>query len=446
MENGQPVFGCQSLKNLNRRQAIGAVAGGASALWLTQFAEQLARASEQDRGARPKSLLLLWCQGGPSQLDTFDPHPGTMIGGDVKGIPTTIPGVDIASSMPATAQQLHQACLIRSMISKEGDHERATYNVKTGWRPDPTVIHPAIGSVLCYASPSNLEIPRHVSIVSGQWPAKAGYLGPIHDAFQIGDPINPIPNLTPRVQTNEFDKRVELLDTLESEFQRGRLASLDRDRTQHQTATRRAKLMMSSKQLSAFDIKQESSSKQSGFGDSAFGRGCLAAIRLLEAGVRCVEVEISGWDSHINNHESQAERATELDKALAATLTELSEREMLDNTVVMCGGEFGRTPIINPVGGRDHWPHGFSLLLAGGKFRRGYVHGRTDSKPDLETLRNNQGPIDPTKFTENTVTIADLHATMLNALDIDHRQIQMTPIGRPLAWSDGAVVKELLNG
>lgn len=435
--------GCPSLLRMHRRHAWQFAAAGG--WWMTQAAERLARASEQDKSKRPKSLLILWCQGGPSQLDTFDPHPGTLIGGDVRGIPTSIPNVQISSTMPATAEQLHRVCLIRSMISKEGDHERATYNLKTGWRPDPTIIHPAIGSVLCYASPSNLEIPRHISILSSQWPARAGYLGPMLDAFKSEDPRFPIPNLTKRVPPAEYDRRVQLLNTLEAEFQQGRLTALDRQRTQHQTATQRALQMMSSKQLEAFDITQESSSKLQAFGDSAFGRSCLAAIRLLQTGVRCVEVELSGWDSHINNHQLQSTQADTLDKALSATLIELAERELLDDTIVLCGGEFGRTPIINPAGGRDHWPHGFSLVLAGGKFRRGYVHGQTNPKPDVAIMRGERGPIDPRQLTEKTVAIADLHATILVALGIDHRDLQQTPIGRPLAWSDGEIVPELLG-
>lgn len=437
-------LGCKSLERMQRRQALQLATLAGGGWWLTQFAEQLARAADQGKSSRPKSLLVLWCQGGPSQLDTFDPHPGTLIGGDVKGVSTSIPGVQISDSMPAVAEQLHRVCLIRSMIGKEGDHERATYNLKTGWRPDPTVIHPSIGSVLCYASPSNLEIPRHVSILSSQWSARAGYLGPVFDAFKTGDPLNPIPNLTQRVDKSEFDKRLQILDTLEVEFQRGRLASLDRQRTQHQTATQRATTMMSSKQLEAFDVKQESESKLAAFGDSAFGRGCLAAIRLLQTGVRCVEVEISGWDSHINNHQLQANQAATLDKALAATLVELADRDMLEDTVVLCGGEFGRTPQINPAGGRDHWPHGFSMLVAGGKFRQGYVHGRTAAQPDIELLNGKRGAIDPGQITENAITIADLHATILSSLGINHRDQHQTPIGRPLAWSDGEIVGELL--
>ncbi|RMF37756.1 MAG: DUF1501 domain-containing protein, partial [Planctomycetota bacterium] len=179
---------------MNRRQMVRGCAALGGTAWMTGLAERLARAAEEQPAARPKSLLMIWLQGGPSQLETFDPHPGTLIGGDVRAISTSIPGVEIADTLPATAEVLHHATLVRSLVSKEGDHERATYHVKTGWRPDPTVVHPSIGAILCHQSSENLEIPRHISILASQWPARGGYLGPAYDAFQIGDPANPIPN------------------------------------------------------------------------------------------------------------------------------------------------------------------------------------------------------------------------------------------------------------
>lgn len=428
---------CDGLVRFTRRSLIKSSTLTAGGIWLTQLAERLAIAGE--KSSQPKSLLMIWLQGGPSQLETFDPHAGTRIGGDVKAISTSLKGIEIADTMPATAEQLHHACLVRSMISKEGDHERATYHLKTGWRPDPTVIHPSIGAILCHQSPENIEIPRHVSILPSQWPARAGYLGPSLDAFQIGDPAQPIPNLTKRVSESQMQNRLgPLLTTLENEFQRGRLTNLDRQRTVHRTATERAVTMMSSEQLTAFDVKAEGAETLKRFGDNPFGRGCLAGIRLLSAGVRCVEVELNGWDSHVNNHQFQSANAKLLDSALAATLSELSDRGLLDSTVVFCGGEFGRTPQINPADGRDHWPHGFSVLLAGGNLRRGYVHGSTASEVDDRVD-------DLTKFTSDTVSVPDLHATLLHALGVDYEQENITPVGRPLRWSDGKVVSKLLN-
>jgi hypothetical protein len=437
---------CLGNQHLLRRRWVQQAASLGFTLPLTSLADRLALAQQRRPSNRPKSLIVLWLQGGPSQLDTFDPHPGGLIGGDVQAVDSKIPGVRLAEAMSATAEQMHLACLVRSVVSKEGDHERATYNVKTGWRPDPTLVHPSIGAVLCHASASELEIPRHVAILSSQWPARGGYLGAKYDAFQTGDPRNPIPNLTSRVALDIRNQRLEMLQVVEREFQRGRLSQLDQQRTGHQAATARAATMMTSQQLDAFDIARESSSTVDRFGDSAFGRGCLAAVRLIETGVRCVEVELAGWDSHINNHQLQADNAKILDSGLAAMLAELEARDLLQDTVVLCGGEFGRTPLINPAGGRDHWPHGFSLLLAGAGFRRGHVHGATDPNPDPESLKNrSEGSFDPTLITQDPVTIADLHATILTALGVDSQESIVTPIGRPLKWSDGKAIASLLG-
>lgn len=432
--------------SLNRRGLIRGLAGGIGGLGLTQLGEKLSLASESN-SARPKSLIVLWLQGGPSQLETFDPHPGTLTGGDAKSITTSLKGCQIADTLPATAEHMHRATLVRSIVSKEGDHERATYHLKTGWRPDPTVVHPSIGSVACYKSEENIEIPRHISIGAGKWPARGGYLGPSLDAFQMGDPAKPVANLTKRVDQERMDTRLgTLLNELETEFQRGRLANLNDTRTLHQTATQRATTMMSSEQIQAFDISQESQATKTAFGETPFGRGCLAAVRLVETGVRCVEIELGGWDSHINNHELQVGRCEILDNALAGLLNELASRDLLQDTIVYCGGEFGRTPVINPAGGRDHWPHGFSALLAGGPFRQGYVHGETATNPDPKRLRGQEAKdLDPQTLVKDPVTVQELHATLLRALEIDYTEVQMTPTGRPLRWSDAEAVPELLT-
>ncbi len=207
------------MARMSRRSSLLTMGAVTSATWLTGLAESLARASETSKNQRPKSLLVLWMQGGPSQLETFDPHPGTKIGGEVKAISTSVPKLMIADTLPRTAEQMHRACLVRSVVSKEGDHERATYNVKTGWRPEPTVVHPSIGAVLCHQQPSNLEIPRHISILAGQWPARGGYLGPTYDAFQMFDPEQPIPNLVTYIDKPVFEKRVgSLLERLRKSF------------------------------------------------------------------------------------------------------------------------------------------------------------------------------------------------------------------------------------
>ncbi len=333
---------------------------------------------------------------------------------------------------------MHLASLVRSVTSKEGDHERAIYNIKTGYRPDPTLTHPSIGAILCHADDSGADIPRHVSIIPENSPGRGGFLGAKYDAFKINDPAGPVPDVRRPVADDRYSRRVEdLYSVVEQEFRRGRLIDLERNRTLHQTATDAAIKMMSSEQLDAFDVSEEPKEVLESFGDSAFGRGCLAASRLIEAGARCVEVTLSGWDSHITNHTLQASRCETLDPALAALLTRLQERELLDSTLLVCGGEFGRTPSINPAEGRDHWPHGFSTLLAGCGIRRGAVHGATAKEPKLD-------PDKPMDDLQDAVTVADLHATILSVLGVDPHHEFETPIGRPIKRSEGTPISTII--
>ena len=420
---------CDIRTHLSRRTLLGA--GGAT--MMSVLARQLARADELGLTdpARPKSVILLWLEGGPSQLETFDPHAGTKIGGDVQAIPTTIPGVTIADTLPQTAEQMHLTSLVRSVTGQEGDHERAIYNIKSGFRPDPTLVHPSIGAIVCHASESQADIPRHISILPGQSPSRGGYLGASYDAFKINDPAGPVPDIERRVDHERYDRRMQdLVSVVEKQFARGRLIDLERQRTLHRTATQAALQMMSSDQLSAFDVSSESQAEREAFGDTPFGRGCLAASRLIEAGARCVEVTLSGWDSHVANQSLQSTACGTLDPALASLLRRLQQRDQLDSTLLVCGGEFGRTPQHNPADGRDHWPHGFSTLLAGCGVRRGAVHGTTAANPILDADRPLADVADP-------VTVADLHATILKALAVDFADELQRPIGRPMKRSEG---------
>jgi uncharacterized protein (DUF1501 family) len=195
----------------------------------------------------------------------------------------------------------------------------------------------------------------------------------------------------------------------------------------------RALKLMGSEQLAAFDVKQAPASQRAAYGDTPFGRGCLAALRLVEKGVRCVEVTLDGWDTHVNNQELQRKKLAVLDPAFAALIRDLKDRGLFESTIVLCGGEFGRTPKLNPFEGRDHWPYGFTVAMAGGGIRRGYVHGATD--PEGE----NREPKDP-------VRVQDLHATLLQGMGINPEKEIRTPVGRPLALSDGVVIDRLLRG
>lgn len=428
---------CNPGVHLSRRTLLGAGGGG---LLMSAIARRLALADERGESdsARPKNVILLWLEGGPSQLETFDPHVGGKYGGSVQAINTSAKGIQFSNLLPRTAEQMHLASLVRSVTSKEGDHERAVYNIKTGYRPDPTLTHPAIGAIVCHADQLGADIPRHISIVPGNAPGRGGFLGAKYDAFKIHDPAGPVPDIRRPVAEDRYARRVDdLYSVVEQEFRRGRLVDLERSRTLHRTATDAALTMMSSEQLDAFDVSQESQQTIEAFGDSSFGRGCLAATRLVEAGARCVEITLGGWDSHITNHSLQASACETLDPALASLLSRLQERELLDSTLLVCGGEFGRTPTINPAEGRDHWPHGFSMLLAGCGIRRGVVHGATAADPKLD-------PEKPLDDLQDAVTVGDLHATILSVLGIQHDFEFDTPIGRPIKRSEGTPIHSII--
>ena len=345
------------MEPLTRRGFVG-TATLAGATWLTPIGHMLARAAEKqaDRKATAQSVIILWMQGGPSQLETFDPHPGTNIAGGSKAIDAKLKGVQLGEGFGRLAEQMEHISLVRSVVSKEGDHERGTTTIKSGYRPDPTVVYPSIGAIATHELPvAGCEIPRHVSILSSQWPARGGFLGDGFDAFRTDDPAGPVPD------TQSF----------------------------------------------------------------------LAARRLIEVGVRCVEVNLAGWDTHANNHAFTATQLKILDPGFAALIQDLRDRKLLDKTIVLCAGEFGRTPRINPVGGRDHWPGGFSIAIAGGGIRGGQVIGETDPEGKAE-------PKDP-------VQVGDLHATILKSLGIDFEKVSQTPIGRTVKFAEGEPIAKLLG-
>lgn len=403
--------------------------GLASFGWLATVGHVLGQ--QERRNERPRSLIVLWLQGGPSQLETFDPHPGTAIAGGTRAIDTAVRGIQLAQGFDRLAEQMGSVALIRSMVTREGDHERGTYLLKTGHGPDPTVVHPAIGAVCCSEMPeARAEIPRHITILPSQWPAHGGFLGDAYDAFKMGDPANPVPDVIARVNGERDRRRLDDLDVIERAFSARR--HVRAEETLHRQTVDRARRMMTSEQLRAFDVRQEAADLRAAYGDTPFGRGCLAARRLIEVGVRCVEVTLNGWDTHANNHSLQRARVDELDPAFAALIRDLRQREMLDRTVVLVAGEFGRTPRINSQSGRDHWPGAMSVLYSGGGLRMGQMIGTTDSRAEYPTSRA-FGP-------------QDCLATMYHVLGINVRHEFMDAGQRPIAiLNQGVAIPELVG-
>jgi len=382
---------------------------------------------------RKKSLLTIWLAGGPSQLETWDPHPGTDIGGGdtgVRAIQSTIPQVQIAHLYPQTAEQLHHVSVIRSLVSKEGDHERGAYMLHTGYKPEPTLVHPSIAAIATHElSDDRVEIPQSISLGNPPFPPRGGFLGDKLDAYRVFNPGQNGQNLRPNVSNDRQQRRLKNLEVVSQSFRRGRGVQVDQ--TLHQHTVDAALRMMTSEQLKAFQVEDEPAAVRDAYGRLPFGTGCLVARRLLEVGVRSIEVCLNGFDSHAKNMEAHVNRAQELDPALATLFKDLAERDLLQSTVVLVIGEFGRTPKINPLLGRDHWPTGFSCLLGGGGLRSGALLGATDHTGEKV-------------MPESPVEVADLYATVLQTLGIEYAKEVITPIGRPMKYCSGSPIETLL--
>jgi hypothetical protein len=417
------------LRRLSRRGLGLATLGGLGYLAASRMGLADGEPAKDAQG-KPMCLIVVWLAGGPSQIETFDPKPGRRIGGPTQAIKTSAKGVQIAEGLPLVAAQMQHLSLVRSLVGEEGDHERASILMKTGRRPEPVLTHPSLGAVCAHELPeAHTEIPRYVSMLGFERTSRGGYLGQAYDPFRTGDPRFPVQDVSAPVGEDRQKGRLDSLELLERRFEDG-YVEVERH-THHRDRTRRALRMMASPQLDAFKVDDEPSAVTSAYGDTAVGRACLAARRLVEVGVRCVEVNHGGWDTHIDNFENVQRLNRELDPALAALVADLRERDLWSSTLVVCTGEFGRTPKINPADGRDHWPTGFSLAVGGGPIRGGQVIGETP--PDVSDK-----PADP-------VSVQDVYATILTGLGIPPDTENMTDVGRPVKLSEGKALKQLLG-
>jgi hypothetical protein len=383
--------------------------------------------SARAQNASAKSCVWLWLNGGPSHIDTFDPKPGTREAGPFKAIRTRVKGMEICEHLPLLAERADRFSLVRSMTSREGNHDRARYLVHSGYAPTPTVQHPSIGGWASKElSRPDLELPRFVSI--GGPSLGAGFLGVEHAPFVVrGGKAPDNVELPPMVGDDRFDRRRRLLTSLESSFA---------DRTgDPKVGARRsvydgAVKMMRSSQLVALDIEREPENVRARYGDHDFGRGCLVARRLVEVGVPFVEVTLDGWDTHKDNFDRTKRLMGMLDAGASSLMQELDERRLLASTIVVVAGEFGRTPNINANDGRDHHPKAWSALVAGGGLRGGVVYGQTSA--------------DGGSVVDKPVTVPDLLATLATLLGMDPDETVLTPAGRPIAMTDhGKSIREL---
>lgn len=415
--------------SMHRRSFLSLAAGSLAAFACAQgFREKTGRAEEAG-APRADACILLWMNGGPSHIDTFDPKPNSKNGGPFKSIATKTQGLRISEHLPRIAEISDQICVCRSLQSREGNHDRARLLAHTGQTPNPTIEHPSFGAWTSAELGSRPgDLPAFVSI--GGPSVGAGFLGRGHaplvvtEAGRTPDHVA-IPSNISSIRQN---RRLDALRALEEDFAAHHGNSLVRER---RAVYEKAVRLSRSPSLSAFDISEEPAAAQKAYGESAFGKACLAARRLVEAGCRFVEVTLDGWDTHRDNFTRTKGLLEALDPAMSALLGDLNERRLLGRTLVMCMGEFGRSPQINDEDGRDHHPAAFSAVLAGGGVRGGMVYGKTDE--------------DGSAVVENPLSAADIYTTAGHLMGMDINKTVMAPNGRPISISgSGRLVNEIL--
>lgn len=378
---------------------------------------------------RAKHCIVMFMSGGPSQLDTFDPKdPSVENSGPFKPIPTSVKGIQFSEHLPLVAEQAHHLSVIRSMVSREGNHERARYLLHTGYAPGGAVRHPTLGSLTSYyLDDDESHLPSCVNINSPTY--SGGFLGASHDPFVVNNPLEKVDDIEypPQMDTHRFRERLKMLNTLEKDFISKRTG---RGTEAHEAIYKKADELINSPNIKAFELKEEPAEIRQAYGMNRFGQGCLMARRLIEAGVNFVEITLDGWDTHENNFERTKELLNVVDPAFAMLVKDLSERDLLDETVVLWLGEFGRTPKINMNDGRDHHPNGWSAVIAGGGTHGGQVIGSTNE--------------DGMKVVTDPITVPDLFASLCFALGINYEEENYSRSGRPIrVVNEGTVIKDL---
>jgi hypothetical protein len=362
---------------VHRRDFLRVAAAAGTTAGIMSWTDQICLSAD-DLRKRGMACILLWMGGGPSQFETFSPKPGHENGGETKAISTAVSGIQIADSLPKVAASMNDIAIIRSMTSKEGSHPRATFLLHHGYLPMGGVKFPTLGShVAQQIGRPGFELPSFVRVGGrGTDSGGAGFLGVDFDPFVLQNPEAKPDNTQPATRDERYARRLKMLEQVESNFGAVEGSDLVAD---HQKLIRKSSNMILSPRMEAFDLSKESDKMRDAYGRTRFGAGCLLARRLVEAGVTFVEVNQEGWDTHDNNFERVRTNNETIDQPMAQLITDLKQRGMLDRTLVIWMGEFGRTPRINARGGRDHYPRAFNVALAGGGVRGGQVIGATDA-------------------------------------------------------------------
>jgi hypothetical protein len=415
------------------------VVGYSMSGWLEAMA-----GSAANHPQRQRSCILLWMTGGPSTIDLWDLKPGHANGGPFREIPTSVPGVRISEHLPHIARNMQDVAIVRSMSTREGDHGRAAFYLRTGYLPQGPVRYPSLGALVAKElANEETPLPNFVCIQPprgfGPDVYGSGFLGPRYAPLVVGDGPPPTPqqaeNYRPRIPDLEMaegisraqaDARVNILLELERDFV-GRTPGLSPQ--SHATAYARAVRLMRSDAAAAFNLEEEPIRLREQYGRNPFGQGCLLARRLVERGVPFVEISLGGnlggnsdWDTHGQNFQRVQQLSATLDPGFGSLLEDLRSRGLLESTLIVWMGEFGRTPRINGQAGRDHWPNSFSAVLAGGGIRGGQAYGQTSA----DGIMVESEPTD----------VKTLLATVWRGLGIDHTRQNLSNIGRPIRIAD----------
>jgi hypothetical protein len=439
---------------LTRREFLRLTAAGVLGWSFSGWLEALAIDAAK-HPQRKRSCILLWMNGGPAQTDTFDLKPGHANGGPFKEIATSVPGIKIGEHLPKVARHMDKMAIIRSMSTKEGDHTRATFYLRTGYLPQGPIQYPSIGSLISKELGSDdSALPNFVSIAPYRFFSPAaygpGFLGPQYAPLVVADSNGgfvqggayeqalKVQDLQPPagVSKDQADARIGLQQGLAGDFisRHPGVPALS-----HQAAYDRAVRLMRTEAARAFALEDEPAKLRDTYGRNLFGQGCLLARRLVERGVPFVEVNLGaiqevpvGWDTHQQNFDNVKKLCGVLDPAWATLLDDLKQRGLLDTTLVVWMGEFGRTPKINNDRGRDHFPNAWSTVLAGGGVKGGQVIGATS--PDGMAVK------------DRPVSVPDFLSTVCRALGIDPDKQNPSNVGRPIRIVDKAAkpIKEVL--
>ena len=411
-----------------RRDFLRSVAAS-STFGACHWSNTIAAQSAQIR-RRGKACIVLWMQGGPSQFETFSPLSNHQNGGETRTTETRITGLHISEQLPHIANVMDNICVLRSMTSTEGSHPRASYLWHTGYLPTANVRHPAFGSLAVdQIGAAAADLPSFVRIGDRFTNASdGGLLGVGVDPFLYRDPNGPPRNSQPATERRQFQRRLALLRRVEEGFNQFG----EREKTNHQQLYEKAARLVQSPKQPVFDIENEPRQIRQAYGESDFAAGCLMARRLVEQGVTFVEVMLDGWDTHRDNFAQTKQLCQQLDQPYAQLIRDLKLRGMLDDTLVVWMGEFGRTPQINGRGGRDHYPRAFNVTLAGCGVQGGQIIGATDRTGS--------------EVTDRPIQVTDFFHTICHALGMDAEQENLGPSQRPIrVVAEGNVIHEVFG-